>query len=188
MEKFLLVSGARGRDALAGLLRELGFSALDFAASSGEARRRLSECDYAVIVVNTPLPDEFGRELALHCAGATSSSVLLLAGADEAPRVAAGVEKHGVCVLAKPLARQVLAQSIRLMRASAYRLRELQKQNRQLLQKVENLQLIGRAKCALVRYRDMTEPEAHRYIEQRAMDLRVTSRDVALDILQTFEE
>ena len=188
MEKFLLVSGARGRDALAGLLRELGFTSLDFAASSGEARRRAAEGDYALVLVNTPLPDEFGRELAVHCAATTAAGVLLLASADEASRVAAGVEKNGVCVLPKPLSRQLLAQSIRLVRASAYRLRELQKQNRQLLRKVENLQMIGRAKCALVRYRDMTEAEAHRYIEQMAMDRRVTARDVALDILQTFGE
>ena len=73
------------------------------------------------------------------------------------------------------------------MQASARRLRELDKRNRQLMRKLENMQVICRAQCALVRDRDMTEAEAHRYIEQQAMDQRVTSRDVALDIIQMFE-
>ena len=32
-------------------------------ASAGEARRALLGGDYALLIVNTPLPDEFGREL-----------------------------------------------------------------------------------------------------------------------------
>ena len=187
MEKLLLVSGPRGRDALTGLLRELGFPPPDIAANSGEARRKLTDGGYSVVLINCPLPDEFGRELALSCADSSAAGVMLLVAADEAPRVAAGVEKHGVCVLPKPLSRQLLAQRIRLVQASARRLRELDKRNRQLMRKLENMQVICRAKCALVRYRDMTEAEAHRYIEQQAMDQRVTSRDVALDIIQMFE-
>ena len=187
MEKLLLVSGARGRDALTGLLRELGFSSPDLASNSGEARRKLTDGDYAVVLINCPLPDEFGRELALTCADTSSAGVMMLVAADEASRLAAGVEQHGVCVLPKPLSRQLLAQSIRLVKATASRLRNLEKRNRQLVRKLENMQVICRAKCALVRYRDMTEAEAHHYIEQRAMDQRVTSRDVALDIIQMFE-
>ena len=39
----------------------------------------------------------------------------------------------------------------------------------------------------MVRYCDMTEPEAHRVLEQRAMDQRLPIREVAMDVLKTYE-
>ena len=49
------------------------------------------------------------------------------------------------------------------------------------------MRLVDRAKCALIQYRQMTEPEAHKYIERQAMDTRQSRRRIAEDILQTFE-
>ena len=56
-----------------------------------------------------------------------------------------------------------------------------------LQEKMEDLRLIGRAKCLLIQYSHMTEQEAHRWIEQRSMDQRVTRRRVAEEILQKYE-
>lgn len=47
--------------------------------------------------------------------------------------------------------------------------------------------LIARAKRALMLYLNMSEPTAHRYIEKRAMDMRVTKKEIARNILKTYE-
>ena len=47
--------------------------------------------------------------------------------------------------------------------------------------------MVDRAKCILIQYLNMTEPQAHRYIEKQAMDLRVSRREIAQGILQTYE-
>lgn len=47
--------------------------------------------------------------------------------------------------------------------------------------------IIDRAKRALSKYLGLSEPEAHRYIEKHAMDLRVTRVDVAVSILKVYE-
>lgn len=47
--------------------------------------------------------------------------------------------------------------------------------------------LIDRAKRTLMRYLGFTEPQAHRYIEKHAMDLRVTRAEVARGILKIYE-
>ena len=39
----------------------------------------------------------------------------------------------------------------------------------------------------LIEYLKLTEPQAHRYIEKQAMDLGLTRRQVALNILKTYE-
>ena len=46
---------------------------------------------------------------------------------------------------------------------------------------------LPRAKWLLIERRGMTEAEAHRYIEKEAMDTRLPKREVARDILRTFE-
>ena len=33
----------------------------------------------------------------------------------------------------------------------------------------------------------MTEPEAHRYIEKQAMDLRISKREAAENIIRTYQ-
>lgn len=67
------------------------------------------------------------------------------------------------------------------------RLSELLQENRKLHSKLEELQLISRAKAVLIEYLKLTEPQAHRYIEKQAMDLGLTRRQVALNILKTYE-
>ena len=47
--------------------------------------------------------------------------------------------------------------------------------------------LIIRAKRMLMLYLNMSEPMAHRYIEKRAMDMRVTKNEIARNILKTYE-
>ena len=51
----------------------------------------------------------------------------------------------------------------------------------------EEMTLINRAKLALRLYLNMSEPAAHRYIEKRAMDMRVTKKEIAKNILKTYE-
>jgi AmiR/NasT family two-component response regulator len=57
----------------------------------------------------------------------------------------------------------------------------------QLQLKIEEIRLVNRAKAILIQYLKMTEQEAHKYIEKQAMDLRITKREVATSILNTYE-
>lgn len=65
METALIVSSTdAGIKALFGLLKDLHLSDVQFAMNSGEARRRLAGQSYDLAVINTPLRDEFGNDLA----------------------------------------------------------------------------------------------------------------------------
>ena len=45
----------------------------------------------------------------------------------------------------------------------------------------------GEGVARLAYQQGMTEPQAHRYIEKQAMDLRITRREVAEGIISTYE-
>ncbi|HIW54491.1 MAG TPA: ANTAR domain-containing protein [Candidatus Ruthenibacterium merdigallinarum] len=186
MADILIAAEARFHDALKTLFAGPA-GEVRCCTSAGEARRALAEGAFSLAVVNTPLPDEFGRELALAAADA-NAQVIVLCAAAQADRLAAALEKHGVFVAARPLNRQSAAFLLRFARAAAARMQKLQSENRRLVRRLDEMRAVTRAKCALVRYCDMTEAQAHRALEQRAMDARVSLKDAALDVLARFEE
>jgi AmiR/NasT family two-component response regulator len=51
----------------------------------------------------------------------------------------------------------------------------------------EEMEIINRAKTTLMEYLGFTEPQAHRYIEKHAMDMRVTKIEIAKNILKIYE-
>ena len=74
-----------------------------------------------------------------------------------------------------------------MAQASYRKTQIIQIENKKLLQKIEDIRIIDRAKCLLISYLNMSEPEAHKYIERQAMDMRITKRQVAEGIIKTYE-
>ena len=53
-------------------------------------------------------------------------------------------------------------------------------------EKIEEIRLVNKAKWQLIECLRMTEAEAHRYIEKQAMDQRVSKREIAESIIETY--
>ncbi len=188
MDSVLIVSGTdKGRDMLTELCRSESFSHIVTASCGSEARRVLIGETFDLIVINAPLPDEFGHELAISIAGETCSGILMLVKSELSDEVSAKVENYGVFVLGKPINRPLFYQSLRLLYASCKRLSGLKQQTVQLENKIQEIRLVDRAKYTLMQYLSMTEPQAHRYIEKQAMDMRLSKRAIAESILNTYE-
>ena len=64
--------------------------------SGAETRRALGEDDWPLLVINTPLSDESGIDLAIDAASHTATSVLMLVKAELADQVQAQLENYGV--------------------------------------------------------------------------------------------
>ena len=90
-------------------------------------------------------------------------------------------------VLCAPLSRKELELFVRLALCVSRKFTALQEQNEQLRRRLEDFKVIDRAKCCLVAILGMDEERAHRYIQKRAMDMRVSQREIAEDILKTYE-
>ena len=188
MERVLLACSAeQPRKLLCELLSTAGYSCISAVQSGSEARRRLLEHDFDFLVINTPLSDEFGHELALCGAQFSAAGILLLVKNEWADEISAKVEEAGIMVVGKPIGKQFFHQALKLVATSRRRLLGLQSENQRLQKQIEEIRLVNRAKCALIQYLSMTEAQAHRYIEKQAMDLRATRREIAERILKTYE-
>ena len=188
MDSVLIVTSTeKGRGFFSELLRSHAFETVSMAASGGEARRNLLEYEYDLVIINAPLQDEFGHELALYTAQSTSAGIILVVKAELEDTVSQKVEDNGILVIPKPVSRTAFFQAIKLLNATRKRLLGLKDQNIKLQQKIEEIRLVDRAKCALIQYLGMTEDKAHHYIEKQAMDLRCPKYEIAKNILKTYE-
>ena len=184
MEQVLIITnGEKSAASLTAFLNSAGVRGRFVIAQSGtDARRQLSDA-FDLVLVNTPLPDEFGSELAQFAAHETMAGVILITKGEIADAVADKVEGDGVFVLAKPVGRALFFQALHLIRAARSRVRDIARENDALRRRIEDIRLIDRAKCILIECCGMTEPEAHAYIEREAMNKRMHKRDVARGIL-----
>lgn len=187
MDSVLVIAATdKGRELLSGLMKPYAGNVTTL-SGCGEARRKLIECDYDLIIINTPLPDEFGHELAVELTQKTDAAILLLVKSELADDVACRVEDYGILVVSRPIHREAFYQSIKIVQTARRRMLGLRQENIKLQKKIEEIRLVDRAKCALIQYLGLTESQAHKYIEKQAMDLRQTRGSIAAEILKTYE-
>lgn len=168
-------------------LLECGINNITVAQSGSDARRKVSETAYDIVLINTPLSDEYGIELSAWVGDSTTSGVVALVKADMSEELSHKVEQHGVFVAAKPINKGLLSGAVKLVLASHRKILDMMDQNEKLRLKLEEIRLVDRAKCALIEYSDMTEAMAHKYIEKQAMNERTTRSKIAMSILKTYE-
>jgi two-component system, response regulator PdtaR len=159
-----------------------------YASSITEARRTLADGNIGLVIINTPLPDEFGLESARDFAEGKDIAVLLLVKADLYHQVSYKVRGSGVFVLSRPLKGQLLLEAVGIMDAMRLKIFTLNEQNEKLRRRLDEMGLITRAKCLLIEKRHLTEEEAHRYLEQEAMNHSLTKREVAQDVIREMED
>jgi len=170
------------------LLRIEGCGKTAVAASCNEARRLVKiDTEPELVIINTPLPDEFGQELAEMIADTTSAGIILICGSDVADDIADRVSDSGINVIARPVTSDVLQRTIRLVIAARVRMAGVKKESSDILSRIEEMRTINRAKTTLMKYLKFTEPQAHKYIEKQAMNNRQTRLEVAVRILVQYE-
>lgn len=184
MTSVLLVSNTNTTlQMLSSFMTEQTVSRLVTASDGGSARREILETDFDLIIIDSPLKDELGVTFALDASEQTTSGIIYVTKYENLYDANEELEDAGVFVIPKPISPELFYQAIRLLTASRRRLTKLENENIKLQKKIEEIRLVGRAKCVLIQYLSMSENEAHRHIEKQAMDLRCSRKKVAERIL-----
>lgn len=179
-------SGDKIFDFIKELLPVSSFDPILRAKDSGEARRMLLSTTVDVVIINTPLTDEFGTELAQDLAEGICGVVLLVKN-ELYEQVCFRVEDSGVLTMAKPMSAQGLYSAVRLAAAMSARLGRMERRNQTLQEKMNDIRLVNRAKWLLIEHLHMSEEDAHYYIEKKAMDARLSRREIAQEIIRCYE-
>ncbi|MFA7673051.1 MAG: ANTAR domain-containing protein [Clostridia bacterium] len=185
----LIVSGSKkGAEMFVEFLPCLQFAPITYAFNAGEAKRMLVNNPTDMVIINTPLPDDFGVQLALDISQNESMGVLLFVKSEMYEQITYKTEDYGILTLPKPISKQTIMQSISLLVATKVKLKALQERTFDLENKIDDIRIINRAKLLLIEQYKMSEIQAHRYIEKQAMDKCVKRREIAENIIKTYED
>ena len=182
----VVASGQKSGGFLQEMLPPSKFSPVLTARDVGSAQRMLIERDVDLVLINTPLPDDFGVQLAVEASEKYNCGVLVFVKAELLEAVEQKVEEYGILTLPRPTSRQIVYQTLHLLAASRRKIRALEEKTSSLQNKMEEIRLVNRAKLLLVECLKMSESEAHRYIEKTAMDRCVRRREIAENIIRTY--
>lgn len=188
MDKILIVcSSEKGLKVYTENLKSMGYSHIESESNSASARRRMIQDDFNIVLIDTPLKDEFGTEFALKLSQKGSIGVILIVKSTEADMISAKVEDYGIFVIPKPFSKSIFYQGVKFVFTSIKRFSKLKDEKNKLLNQVEIIKKVDRAKCLLIQYNGISEEEAHKYIEKQAMDTRLSRKEVAEKIINYFE-
>jgi len=187
MESALIVSCTeKGATFFSEVLNAAFIDQITVLNSAGEARRFLLEQDFDLVIVDMPLADESGENFSRNIASKSLSQVILAVKGEHFNSMAAVCEEDGVLTISKPVDREIFCLALSLARAASSKVKRIQAENAKLKQKIEDIRIIDRAKLLLISYLNLSEQEAHRFIEKQAMDLRSSKRAIAEGILKTY--
>ena len=157
------------------------------AKNAGQARRAMAEREYDIVIIGTPLPDEFGSQLAIDVSSRSSAAVLMFVKNELFYEVYEKVVEFGVTVLSVPTNVNMVSQALRTMCSMRERMRLMEQKRISVEEKIEEIRIVNHAKWLLIECLGMSEAQAQHYIEKHAQDSRVSKRSVAESIIKTYE-
>lgn len=152
-----------------------------------QARKMIFSEEFELILILISEKKHNVTDFAVFAAENTYSGIIAAASEKDFEAALKRLEPYGVFVIKSPFKGERLRETVRLLKTAAKRYPTLLKQNRELHGRLDEVKLIGRAKCLLMENLKMSEKQAHRYIEKQAMDMRESRAKIAENILKTYQ-
>jgi AmiR/NasT family two-component response regulator len=165
------------------MLEEEGFDVVG-EASDGEAAVRLArERRPDLVIMDIKMPGMDGLTAAEHIVSEGIAAVLILTAFSQRDLVHRAAEAGAIGYLVKPFQKSDLVPAIEIALARHAELAAVKKESQNLSEQLETRKLVDRAKGKLMDEQKLTEAEAFRSIQKRAMDERRSMRAIAEDVL-----
>ncbi len=172
----IVIAGSteKSRTQLAQLLSASGHLVYRICTNAAELRRVLNECEDGLLVLAGQMPgcsaDEIFWDYGEHV------QILLIAS----PPVLEACEEAGIFHLALPTSRQAVVGAVEML-TQLHHMRLPKRAS-------DDRQLVEQAKQLLMRRDGLTEPQAHRALQQAAMNRGMRMADCAAQIIKTSRE
>ncbi len=173
--------------AISSLLEDESYDVVESSLSLDVAKQRVTDSEFELIVINTPLAEESGVDFSVFCAKNTKACVVLMVQQEKSIDVFKIVDKHGVLVISKPVNRHLFHHYLIFTSCFRERMLSVHSENEKLKTELEEMKVIDRAKLLLIQCLSMTEQQAHRYITKQAMNMRTSKLNIAKQVIRTYE-
>lgn len=164
---------------LAEMLAEEGYDVVGQAADGQRAVELAEELRPDLVIVDIRMPVLDGIAAAERIAGARLAPVVVLTAFSQRDLVERAREAGAMAYLVKPFQRSDLVPAIEMAISRHAEVRALEEEVRDLQDSLATRKAVDRAKGVLQAQLGLSEPEAFRWIQKTAMDLRRSMREVA---------
>lgn len=183
----LVVSASENfNSALSSLLPVSLCDPIRYVGAVSAAKRLVSQRDFDLVIINSPLTDDVGTGFALDLCSSNGTVPLFIARSDILEGLRSKFISAGVFAVPKPLSQQSFSMALEWMMSARERLRRAETRTLSVEEKMAEIRLVNRAKWLLITELKMEEPQAHRFIEKQAMDRCIPRRAVAEEIIRTY--
>ena len=166
------------------MLEEEGFDVVGEASDGDAAIRLAREREPDLVIMDVKMPGMDGLTAAEKITEEELSAVLILTAFSQKDLVQRAAEAGAIGYLVKPFQKSDLMPAIDIALARNAQLRAVKQEAKGLADQLETRKVVDRAKGRLMDTEGMSESDAFRHLQKRAMDERRSMRSVAEQILE----
>jgi len=164
---------------LAEMLGEEGYDVVGQAGDGQKAIELAEELRPDLVILDVKMPVLDGIAAAERIAGARIAPVVILTAFSQRELVERARDAGAMAYLVKPFSKSDLVPAIEMAVSRFAELAMLESEVADLTERLETRKAVDRAKGVLQEQLRLSEPEAFRWIQKTAMDLRLSMRQVA---------
>lgn len=169
------------------LLEEHGYEIVGQASDGEEAVRLANELEPDLIVMDVKMPKMDGITAAGKIAEDRICAVVMLTAFSQRDLIKRAKEAGAMAYVVKPFDASDVIPAIEIAMARFAEIRGVEDEVMDLEERLESRKIVDQAKGILQTSLDLTEPEAFRWIQKTAMDLRKSMREVAQGVIDHAE-
>lgn len=164
---------------LAEMLVEEGYDVVGQAGDGQKAIELAEQLRPDLVILDVKMPVLDGIAAAEAIAGKRIAPVVMLTAFSQRDLVERAREAGAMSYLVKPFSQTDLVPAIEMAVSRFAEIAQLESEVADLTERLETRKAVDRAKGILQEQLSLTEPEAFRWIQKTAMDLRMSMREVA---------
>jgi response regulator NasT len=164
---------------LAEMLTEEGYDVVGQAGDGARAVELAEELRPDLVILDVKMPVLDGIAAAERIAGQRIAPVVILTAFSQRDLVERARDAGAMAYLVKPFSKEDLVPAIEMAVSRFSEVTMLEHEVADLQERLETRKAVDRAKSVLQQQLELTEPEAFRWIQKTAMDLRLSMRQVA---------
>jgi two-component system, response regulator PdtaR len=168
---------------LAEMLGEEGYDVVGQAGDGETAVALAEEHRPDLVVLDVKMPRLDGITAAQRIAEQRIAPVVILTAFSQRDLVERARDAGAMAYLVKPFNKDDLVPAIEMAVSRFSELQMLEAEVADLTERLETRKAVDRAKAVLQRQLELSEPEAFRWIQKTAMDLRLSMRQVAEGVI-----
>lgn len=169
---------------LAEMLAEEGYDVVGQAADGEQAIALAEELRPDLVVLDVKMPKLDGIAAAQRIAGERIAPVVILTAFAQRELVERARDAGAMAYLVKPFSRNDLVPAIEMAVSRFREVAALEAEVGDLTERLETRKAVDRAKGVLQKDLGLSEPDAFRWIQKTAMDLRLSMKQVADGVVE----